>query len=257
MKDAEKEGGIMLEILFILLIVFFVLIFFYKQSADEFHILQIDQTTLDTLPELLAEAHPLVIRGLGTPKILTEEILKGNHRAQTLPVAIPHVLHQYLANPKGKTLVPLGIEVRKQAANELGLQVWAEHVWFPRIKEENPLAYALSMDSEVYISSMGMRMTTAAYTLIYPTNGTFTGSILVSGNTKFMPVWEGLFVSEMKPSEYPLLNEVQFMDIILRPGHMLILPPHWILSLKSSDTLPVFAWIEVHHPISRLAKTLA
>jgi len=247
----------MLEIFFIGLLIFFVLVFFYKQSAAEFHILQIDQGTLDTLPELLSEAHPIVVRGLGTPKILTAEILKGNHRAQTLPVAVPHVLHQYLAEPKGKTLIPLGQEVRRQAGNELGLQVWAEHVWFPRIKEENPLAYTLSMESEVYISSMGMRMTTAAYTLIYPTNGIFTGSILVGGNTKFMPTWDGLFVAELKPADYPLLNEVQFMDIILRPGHMLILPPHWILSMKSTDVLPVFAWIEVHHPISKLAKALA
>ena len=64
----------MLEIFLILLIVFFVLIFFYKQATNEFHILQIEQSTLDTLPELLSEAHPIVIRGLGTPKILTAEI---------------------------------------------------------------------------------------------------------------------------------------------------------------------------------------
>ena len=247
----------MLEIFFILLIVFFVLIFFYKQSTDEFHILQIDNDTLDTLPEILTEAHPIVVRGLGAPKILTADILKGNGRVQTLPVAKPYVLHQYMAEPKGKILSVLGAEVRRQAADELGLQVWAEHNWFPRMKEDNMLAYTLSMETEVYISSMGMRKTTAAYTLIYPTNGTFTGSLLAGTNTKFMSEWENLFVAEMKPADCPLLNEVQFMDLILRPGHMLILPPHWIISMKSTDILPVFGWIEIHHPISKLAKALA
>jgi hypothetical protein len=64
-------------------------------------------------------------------------------------------------------------------------------------------------------------------------------------------------VAELKPADCPLLNEVQFMDVILRPGHMFIMPPHWIVSLKSTDKMPVFAWIEVHHPISKLASSLA
>ena len=116
----------------------------------------------------------------------------------------------------------------------------------------------MSLDSEVYMSSMGMRKTLAAYTLIYPTNGTFTASILMESATKFLPPdWEGRFVSEMRQADSPLLNEVQFMDVILRPGHMFIMPPHWIISMKSTDTPPVFAWIEVHHPISKLAASLA
>jgi len=248
----------MLEIFFILLIIFFVLIFFYKQSVGEFHILQIDADKLETLPEVLSEAHPVVIRGLGPPKILTPDILRGNQRVQTLPVAVPFVLHQYFADPKGKKLAVLAADVRRQASDELGLQVWAEHVWFPRIQEDNPLAFTLTMETEVYISSMGMRKTTAAYTLIYPTNGTFTASILTGANTKFLPaVWDGQFIDELKPADCPLLSEVQYMDLILRPGHMAILPPHWIVSMKSDDVLPVFAWIEIHHPISKLAKALA
>jgi hypothetical protein len=109
------------------------------------------------------------------------------------------------------------------------------------------------------MSSMGMRKTTAAYTLIYPTSGAFTASILMESGTKFLPPsWEGTFVTELKPSDCPLLHELQFMDVILRPGHMFILPPHWIVSLQSRDTttLPIFAWIEVHHPISSLATAL-
>lgn len=248
----------MLEIFFIIIIIFFVLIFFYKQSVDEFHIIQIDADKLDTLPEILAESHPIVIRGLGPPKILTPDILRGNQRVQTLPVATPFVLHQYLTNPKDKTLTVLAADVRHQASDELGLHVWAEHVWFPRIKEDNPLAYALTMETEVYISSMGMKKTTAAYTLIYPTNGTFIVSILTGANTKFLPAdWDSQFIDELKPAECPLLSEVQYIDLILRPGHMAILPPHWIVSMKSDNVLPVFAWIEIHHPISKLAKALA
>jgi len=248
----------MLEILFIVILIFFVLVFFYKQTVAEFNILQIEVDKLDTLPDILAESHPIVIRGLGPPKVLTLEVLKGNHRIQTLPVAPPFVLNQYLADPSGKSLRVLPPEIRRQAAGELGVQVWADHTWFGRIKEDIPYAFTMTLDSEVYMSSMGMRKTTAIHTLIYPTNGTFTASILMESATKFLPQnWEGQFVSELKPADCPLLNEVQFMDVILRPGHMFILPPHWIVSLKSNDTPPVFAWIEVHHPISKLAASLA
>lgn len=248
----------MLEIFFIILIIFFVLIFFYKQTVPEFSVLQIEADKLDTLPDILSESHPIVVRGLGNPKVLTLDVLKGNQRIQTLPVAPPFVLNQYLADPKGKTLHMLPPEIRKQAAAELGLQVWADHTWFGRIKEDIPYAFTMSLDTEVYMSSMGMRKTAAAYTLIYPTNGTFTASILMESATKFLPPhWEGQFVAELRPTDCPLLNEVQFMDVILRPGHMFIMPPHWIVSLKSADSLPVFAWIEVHHPISKLASLLA
>jgi hypothetical protein len=248
----------MLEIFLIILIVFFVLIFFYKQTVAEFNILQIEADKIDTLPDILAESHPIVVRGLGSPKVLTLDVLKGNQRIQTLPVAPPYVLNQYLADPVGKTLHMLPPDIRKQAAGELGVHVWADHTWFGRIKEDIPYAFTMSLDSEVFMSSMGMRKTVAAYTLIYPTNGTFTASILMESATKFLPAdWEGKFVSDLKTADCPLLNEVQFMDVILRPGHMFILPPHWIVSLRSSDTPPVFAWIEVHHPISKLASALA
>ena len=68
----------MLEIFFIFLIIFFVLIFFYKQTVPEFSVLQIEFDKLETLPDILSESHPIVIRGLGNPKVLTLDILKGN-----------------------------------------------------------------------------------------------------------------------------------------------------------------------------------
>ena len=59
----------MLEIFFIILIIFFVLIFFYKQTVPEFSVLQIEADKLETLPDILSESHPIVIRGLGNPKV--------------------------------------------------------------------------------------------------------------------------------------------------------------------------------------------
>jgi len=55
----------------------------------------------------------------------------------------------------------------------------------------------------------------------------------------------------------PLLNQIQFIEIILRKGNLLLLPAHLIVDVRSSysDTAES-AWVfmaDIHHPISRLA----
>ena len=248
----------MIEIILFFLIAFLVLVFFYKQVSTEFTILQIEGDKLDSLSDPLSENSPVVIRGLGQPKVLTLDILKSTPRIQTLPVGTGVTLASYLESPKGQSITVLPPDLRRNLANELGLQIWAEHVWFQRIKEEYIYGSLMSLSTEAYLSSAGMRQTIAAHTLLFPTNGTFTCSIFMSASTKFLPKgWEGLFLTDLSPSQCPLLSEVQYMDIVLRPGHMLIVPPHWIVSMKCQDEVPAFAWIEVHHPISSLAAALA
>ena len=248
----------MIEIALGLAFVFLVLVFFYKQTSEEFHILQIESEKLETLPELLSEKDPIVVRGLGQPKLLTPETLRGS-RFQTFPVSRGFTLGEYLAEPEGKVLEPLPEEVRKRFANEVGLQVWAEHMWFPKITEDLPYSFIMSLESEVYMTGMGMRKTAAATTLLYPTSGTFTCSIAMASATKYLPAkWQDRFIADLKADDSPLLHEVQYLDIILRPGHILMVPPHWIVSMRATKgEIPIFGWIEIHHPISKLEKLLS
>jgi hypothetical protein len=248
-----------LEILFIAAFLFLVLVFFYKQGATEFHILQVESDKMENLSELLSEQDPLVIRGLGQPTFLTPDTLKKNARIQTFPAAPGLTLAQYLSGEgKGHPQPTLTQEMRSQFATEVGVPMWANHTWFKPITEDLPYGFLMSMDSEAYLSSMGMRKTTAAYTLLYPTSGTFTCSLIMGSSTKFLPdAWEGRFVADLGPQDTPLLHEVQYLDVILRPGTMLIVPPHWIVSMALKEpAVPLFAWIELHHPISKLAKAL-
>jgi hypothetical protein len=241
----------MIEIAFLIVLVFLILVFFYKQTATEFHILQIEQDKLETLPELLTEKNPLVIRGLGEPKLLTPEILRTNAR---------------LGGAVEKFMVPSGpssprdtpADLRKFLATESGLQVWAEHMWYPKLTEDLWYAFCLSMDSDVYVSSFGLQKTCADFTIFYPTSGEFVCSLMMNHAQKFLPVtWEGRFMSDLTPADCPLLHEIQYIDVILRPGHMLILPPHWLVTLKAKDgTVPICGMIEIHTPLTKLAKVL-
>lgn len=241
----------MIEIIFVFVFLFVVLVFFYKQTASEFHILQIEQDKLDTLPDLITERNPIVIRGLGEPKLLTPEILKANAR-------LSGAVDSYLKPSTPSSPRDTPADLRTFLAAESGLQVWAEHMWFPKLTEEIWYSFCLTMDAEAYVSSFGLRKTVADYTLYYPTSGEFVCSVMMNSALKFLPsTWEGRFMSDLTPADCPLLHEVQYIDILLRPGHMLILPPHWIVTLKAKDeTIPICGVIEIHTPLSKLAKAL-
>jgi hypothetical protein len=54
-----------------------------------------------------------------------------------------------------------------------------------------------------------------------------------------------------------LIGEVKFLDIKVRQGSALFVPPHWIVNIQQEGgTLPWFIWAEFHHPLSRFAQIL-
>jgi len=61
----------------------------------------------------------------------------------------------------------------------------------------------------------------------------------------------------LKPEETPWISELKFLEIRLRPGNMLILPPHWWVAFRclNEDGSAVHngSWYwtaEFHSPIS-------
>lgn len=249
----------MLEIALFISIFFLVLVFFYKQKADGFNILQIESNKLDTFHELLSEKFPIVVRGLGEPKFLTPEILKATPRLHGIQLSPNLYLGDVLKD--SKKLPPnlvLPSDVQKMLASEVGLHVWAEHSWLPHYSGENP-SWFLSLETRVNVGSIGLTKTSAYSTVIYPTSGTFTCSLMLDTSEKFLPTrWANRYLSDLTISDTPLLKEIQFIDILLRPGHMLHIPAHWIFCCKATEesTLPLCGILEVHHPISRLASAL-
>jgi len=71
--------------------------------------------------------------------------------------------------------------------------------------------------------------------------------------------WVDCIPSQLTTKDTPFVNDLKFIDIILRPGHCLFMPAHWFVSwtLCPSDrdaTKPVMACtISYHTPISFLA----
>lgn len=249
----------MLEIGLFVAIFFLVLVFFYKQKAEGFNILQIESEKLSTFHELLSEKYPIVVRGLGEPNFLTPEILKSTPRLHGVQLAPKLYLGDILKTGKVPSSLKVSQDLRRTLATEVGLHVWGEHTWLPHYTGDKP-SWFLSLDTQVNIGSIGLTKTSAYSTLIYPTSGTFTCSLLLDTAEKFLPKqWEGRYLDELTLSDTPLLKEIQYLDILLRPGHMLHIPAHWLFCCKANEgsALPLLGILEVHHPISRLASSLA
>ena len=51
----------------------------------------------------------------------------------------------------------------------------------------------------------------------------------------------------------PLLSQISYLDVILRPGTLLLLPPHMIVDISTASQSAWSFIAEIHHPISILA----
>lgn len=246
----------MIELLLICIVVFGIFVIFYRQAIEEYNILQIEGSQVADLPKLLSEQSPVVLRDIGIPKLLTPETLRGNSRLLTFPVLPSLNLGDYLAMENPPDSVKIKHKAALQLASEAGIQVWAEHTWFPKAFSYPLLQNIHSLATYAYIGSVGLRKTTAIHTVIYPTSVPLEITLLTEQQTKFLPkAWRGLYPDQITIHDTPLVGEIKYISVKVRPGNMLWIPTHWYYSVKSQDLKQPCLWasLEIHNPISRLA----
>ena len=249
----------MIEILFILALLFAVFILFYRQAIEQYTVLQIEATQLADLPKLLSERAPVVVRECGLPKVFTADALKSNPRLLSYPLGQQQTLGQYLKSEAPPRTVKMPKKASLVLASESGLQVWAEHTWFPRFFTQ-PLWEAIhSLTVEAHLGEKGLRKTTALTTLIYPTTSALEVTLCTETQQQYLPkTWRGRFPETFTIQDTPLVGEIKYITVKLRPGNVLCLPTHWFVSIRAADpTKPtLWAWMELHNPISLMASKM-
>jgi hypothetical protein len=111
-----------------------------------------------------------------------------------------------------------------------------------------------SFRTSVLLGGQGMVRPTSLYTCILPTEGTYTVSLVNKRSEAFLPKeWMYRFPSSLTVNDTTLVGEIQFIDIILRPGTMLIVPCHCIYSLECKPVFNSAVILELDSPISNLA----
>jgi len=253
----------MLGILFLIALVFLIAVLFYKQRRNSIEILQAEEAQIDQLSDLLEEQQPLIIRGISPPKGLTKESLAKIPRLSQFSVGgqpLEDVLNTpaILASANGEPV--LSKERRDLLASELSIKVWADHVWLPRFSQTTWIGWMVGcIRTEVVLGGMGMFKTTAKYTAIMPTEGVYNISMISRDSESFLPSnWAYKYPGRLSPNDTPLVADLKYMDIVLRPGTMLCLPPHMIVSMEPKDAeFTAAAIVEYHEPVSLLAKSFS
>jgi len=243
------------EITLVTTVIIAILFFFYRQAVKEFRILQTE--SLDKSIILLQERCPIVIYPF--PKPIDLWTIKD---LQQRPL-LKNQIQKYLTK-QSSWLDPL---TSHSLANQVGLPIWVQQTLLPTFKNLlwGPLLWS---QTKVAINAQGLRPTFGYCTIILATEGVLHVSLLNESSDAYLPKqWLGKRLSKLTRDEAPLLGQIQFVDIIVRPGSALLVPPHWKVcweceqtSTKTTKTAkptinPTLAlWIDIHHPVSFISQ---
>jgi len=245
-----------IEICLILAFLFFVAVFFYKQALEGFDISQIEADQLEKLPNLLTEYNLIVLRSLPPTQLWNPSTIREIPRIQDAPYGNLK-LADIMANPK-VAITPLFPSSSEKLADHVGIQTWLETTWLPKIIDSEWKRFLFSARAEVAIGAKGLRKTVAYSTMIMPTEGDLVISVMPESSETYLPkVWQGKPFASIKRAEAPLIGEIKFMDIKVRNGSALFVPPHWIVDIQGASEVPWFIWAEFHHPLSKLVQAMS
>ncbi len=246
-----------LELIFIVAVLFAVFILFYRQAIEQYNILQIESNQVEELPKLLSERTPLVLHDIGQPKLFTPETLKANARLQQFPIGAKQTLGQYLQHPTPQ--VSLTKKASLLLAKESGLATWGEHTWFPKLFQYPFLQHIHTFTTEALLGEQGLRKTTGIVTILYPTSGALEVTLMTEHQEKCLPPqWRGRFPEVFTIQDTPLAGELKYITIKLRPGNMLCVPTHWYTSVRAVEKDKPACWTKytLDNPISWVASTM-
>ena len=230
------------ELVIVLIVITIILFFFYKQAVKEFRILQTD--SIDKVLPLLNERSPIVVYPSPQPmELWTQKDL--NQRP-----ALKKQVQSYITK-KSSWLEPTKAQ---ELAAQVGLPIWVNQTILPAFKTLwwGPI---ITAQTKVAIGAQGLRPTFGYCTIIMATEGTLQVSLVNESADAYLPKqWLGKRLSKLTRDEAPLLAQIQFVDVIVRPGSALIVPPHWKVCWESKEGQTLAVWIDIHHPVSFIAQ---
>jgi len=231
------------EIVLVLATISCILFFFYKQAIKEFRILQTE--SVDKALPLLNERSPIVVLPFSKPMDLwTQKDLDQRP-------ALKQIVTNYLS--KGSSW--LSPKESIDLATQVGFPVWVNQTLMPPFKNLwwGPLLWS---QTKVTMGAQGLRPTFGFVTIITSTEGALHVSLLNESSDPYLPKqWLGKRLSKLSRDDAPLLKQIQYVDVIVRPGSALFVPPHWKVCWENHEQSSSLAvWIDIHHPVSFISE---
>ena len=236
----------MIEWIVILLIILCITVGYYSQSVAEYSLSQIKEPQIPVqLTRVWEEKKPVVISDVRQKGVWVAEGLK-----QTRFWGAQPIWGAYQADPENA--------FPSDRAQHL---TWAEILGISQIESELllrwfGLSWGFSTSVEAHIGAEGLRRTYGYATAFSCSDGE-ARCILIHGRqaAKLPPGWKGLRWKDATVTHHPLWTQVQYIEVILRPGTYLIVPPHWTVAIEPFNEGKPIWWTRtaVHHPISSWA----
>jgi hypothetical protein len=236
----------MILFLIICSILFFIYVFFYKQSISDYTILQLDYSQIQKISETLLEKSPVIIKNIEIPHCIQKRSLLNVQRFADIFVGSCK-LSEYLN--KNKCILQISKELETFIANETGFQSYINSNWLEKLHTHPLSSYISSIESKLCFGSHQLQKTSAIYTLIMPIEPKYTISIINPNYISSLPEdWRT--IQDLESSN------LKFIDVIVRPDTLLILPPHWFYLMKAEENGGYYSFIEYHEPVSSLNRYL-
>ena len=244
----------MIEYAGILIVAIFIAILFYKQANESFQILQLDADRLKDLPTLYPDHSPIVVKGLTLPPLGTESELR-RRPAVLAALAAPATPLSVVLNRPDFKFSPMTTAF---LSKESGLDTWFRLNLFDTLLPSPYTKWLYFPRTSLWPSGRGLFKTTAFQTLILPTQGTVILTLLLQTMIPYLPgQWKGRRFTSLSPEDTPLLSQLKFIEIRVRTGNCVLVPPHLLADIRSETVQgQPNAWVfiaEVHHPISGFA----
>jgi len=238
----------MIEWFVILGIIFCIVVWYYTQTVNQYGLSQITESQIPLqLAALWQEKKPIVISD-----VRESEIWTANSLSQTRFWAAQPIWAQYESDPK--IVVPDNKAQQMTWSDMLGIsQIETDLLmkWF----DLSPWIY--SVRTEAHIGHEGLRQAYGYATVYHVTDGEARAILLHNAQkNKMPPGWLGLRWNEANGVHHPLWNQVQNIEVILRPGTVLLIPSHWIVAIEPLALEKTVWWTrsDLHHPISGWAQ---
>jgi hypothetical protein len=257
----------LLQFLFFICICFFIAVCFYKQHRATIELLQVEFTNQDSLKDLAQERQPIIIRGVPIPNSITLDKLSKMSRLDPFPLAEGQTLLNYREAPdkvlpdyqyNGFPIITSDKSVL--LAKELALDTWVNHSIQEPINDIVGIFSIFHRQTvKVLLGGKGMDRALGIYTILMPVEGKYTLSLVNKKSESFLPAqWKNRYPRTLTINDSPLVGEIQYIDVILRPGTLICIPSHCIYSLEPDSTASFHSTVivEIDSAVSSLMKFL-
>jgi hypothetical protein len=238
----------------VLIVAVFIAILFYKQANESFQILQLDAERLSELPTLYQDRSPIVVRGTSgdqLPTGLGTEAELRRRPAVLAALAAPATPLSSVLNRPGFNYSPVTTAF---LAKESGLDTWFRLRLFDTLLPSPYTRWFYTSKTSLWPSGRGLFKTTAFQTLVMPTQGTVIVTLLLQSMIPYLPTrWEGRRFASLTAEDTPLLTQIKFIEIRIRTGNFVLIPPHVLADIRSEGETAWVFMAEIHHPISAFA----